>query len=256
MMTTLARPEVHPVTHAFRRMMRTLAPLVAGFWAIVFVAIGAYSAVLVEESRTPRLVAMATHLILVGAPFSMCLAVAVSYLRAHVAGGMTRRTFWRAALAVAAFLAVVNAVLMSILMVCAHLLYAWVTGANASVYIQLHLGGVSWPTQMAAFGTTFLVANVCGFLVGTVFSGLAASHGTPAGTWRATALLPLTAGPVLVVLALVESAHQLWPDRTRAGAAFALSATTAVGLSFAIAILVAGALVIVAQQVSVGRRRA
>ena len=44
-------------------------------------------------------------------PFSLCVFIATTYVRVHIAAGMTRRTFVRAALAVALLVAVANAVL-------------------------------------------------------------------------------------------------------------------------------------------------
>lgn len=130
-------------------------------------------------------------------PFAQAIATVATYLRVHVAAGMTRRTFSRAALLVAGGTGVAYAVVLTALAALERELHraaGWGWRVADAV-----LADESSPAGLLLAELTLgcVVATVAGLLVGIVYQR--------AGGWWGTLALPLTAGPVLVVLALLGS---------------------------------------------------
>ena len=235
MTDTLARPAAHPVAHAGRAVLRILAYPTLLFWAIVLVVAVVLTAIMAGAGMTDTSVVSYGRQAGAWFPFSMNVVVVTAYLRPHIAAGMTRRTFVRAALLVALAVAAFNAVLMSTLLLVERLVHVWLGwGWVVQEPAALDPSGGSWPTMVLDYGILYLVANLSGLLVGIVYYALGAARGPLAGGWWGTLLLPLTVGPVLVVLGLgaLRGAEVRWLDPT-------VGLVTAIGLAFAVALAVA-----------------
>ena len=253
MTTALARPATRPVVHAARRMLQTFAAPMAFFWAILLVAVVVITASLAATGHGGVSVVSFGRQAGIWFPFSMHVVIATGYFRFHVATGMTRRTFWRASLVVAAAIAVLNGTLMATLLLVERLVHGWLGWGWVLQDAALDPSGGSWPTMLLDYGMTYLVANLSGLLVGIVYYALGSAWGSVAGGWWATLLLPLTAGPVFVVLGLVASVEGPWPDRLTA---YILpSVGSAAAATFGMALLMAVAFALVARRTAVARPR-
>ena len=252
MTTTLERLAPHPVVHTGRRLLRTFALPMLLFWAILLVVALVLTGILAASGETDVSVVSFGRQAGIWFPFSLHVIAATAYLRVHVAAGMTRRTFVRAALLVALAVAVLNGVLMSTLLLVERLVHGWLGWGWVLQDAALDPSGGSWPTMLVDYGMTYLVANLSGLLVGIVYYALGATWGA-AGGWWATALLPLTAGPVFVVLGLVASAEGPWPDRLTAYVLPPVGSAVAAGLLMAVLMAVVFALV--ARRTAVPRPR-
>lgn len=253
MTTTLARPATPPAVHAARFLLRTYGSLMLFFWAIVLVAVVVVTAILAAYGITHISVMSFGRQAGMWFPFSIQILVATSYLRAHVAAGMTRRTFAWAALAVATAVAVLNATVMATALLVDRLVHGWLGWDWVLQDAALDPSGGSWPAMMLDYGTTYLVTSVSGLLVGIVYYAAAAARGPVAGGWWGTLLLPLTAGPVFVVLGLISGLEGPWPDRAAAYLVPNVGSAIAIGLGFAV--LMALAFTLVARHAAVVRPR-
>jgi hypothetical protein len=247
----LARPAVRPAVHAGRRLLRTLLRPMAWFWALLVAAVVLITVILALTGVTHVSVVAFGRQAGIWFPFSMCVFIASAYVRVHIATGMTRRTFVRAALAVALLVAVGNALLMSTLLFVERLVHGWLGWGWVLQDGSLDPTGGSWPTMLLDYGLTFVVANLCGLLVGIVFYALGAAKGSMAGVWWATALLPVMVAPVFVLLGLIAGVQGPWPDRLTAYLLPPVGSVAALGL--AMAVVVALVFVLVARRTAVAR---
>lgn len=248
----LARPTTSPVVHAGQRLLRTFALPMLLFWGILLVVVVLLTAILAAAGTTHISVVSFGRQAGIWFPLSMHIIAATAYLRVHVAAGMTRRTFVQAALLVALAVAVVNGLLMSTLLLVERLVHGWLGWGWVLQDASLNPSGGSWPTMLLDYGMTYLVANLSGLLVGIVYYALGAAWGASGGWW-ATALLPLTVGPVFVVLGVVAGVEGPWPDRLTAYLLPDLGAAAAVG--FGMAVLMAVVFALIARRTAVARSR-
>lgn len=186
-----------PVVHTVRRLGRVNLVLLAWFWVAVVPVVVVLSLVLARiEGELDAAVVLYMRQGAIWFPFAQAIILVAAFLRPHVAAGMTRRTFARATLVVAVGTGVA---------------YAVVLVALAAVERALHhAAGWGWRVADAGLADeaspaglllTELVllcvaANVAGLLVGIVYQRV--------GGWWGTLALPLTAGPVLLVPALLN----------------------------------------------------
>ena len=251
MTTTLARPAVRPAVHAARRLLRTLLKPTAWFWGILLAAVVVITAILGAAGVTRLSVVSFGRQAGIWFPFSLCVFIATTYVRVHIAAGMTRRTFVRAALAVALLVAVANAVLMSTLLLVERMVHGWLGWGWVLQDAALDPSGGSWPTMLLDYGITYVVADLCGLLVGIVYYALGAAKGSMAGVWWATALLPFAVAPIFLVLGLIAGVRGPWPDRLTA---YLLPPVgSVVALALAMAVVVALVFVLVARRTAVAR---
>jgi len=194
-MTTVAPPVVahraSPTAHTVRRLAATLVHLALWFWSIAVVAIIAANLVgWSVRGSTDVSIAVYARQASIWFPFSLGIMLVAAFLRVHVAAGLTRRTFVRAALLVqvAAGLAYA-AVLTSLVLVerAVHDALGW-----DSVITEIQLADASSPVWvlLVDLAVPFVAGNLSGLLVGVVYQR--------AGGWWGTLALPLTAGPVVV----------------------------------------------------------
>ncbi len=231
----------NPVALATRLLLRRQLTYAVWFWTIAVVAMVVVTAVLATFGVTGVSVVSFARQANIWFPFSMQIVTATTYLRVHVASGMTRRTFAWAALSSAATVALVNALLMTTLL-----------GAERSVHSALGWGwtfqdggldpsGRSWPLMLADYGLTFLIATLCGLLAGIAFYA--------GGTRWGTLTLPLTVGPVLAVLALVYTSQAAWHTSAVAPGTGWVVATGA-----ALAVAMATTFTLIARRTAVAQR--
>ncbi|QOR72064.1 hypothetical protein IM660_07430 [Ruania alkalisoli] len=130
-------------------------------------------------------------------PFAIMIGIAGAQITTHVAAGMTRRSFSRAALGTAAVLALGYGLLLSAGMVGEGVLY------EAMGWPHVHVANVASP------GTGVLEPWTHGFLPAWFMYAVRTFSGAVAGllvgiayyrfgAWKGTALLPLTALPALL----------------------------------------------------------
>ena len=199
--TTAATPATgaRASRHAVARLSATNLTLLVWFWActVPFVVL---ASVLVDRLLGVDDVAVVLYArhAAIWYPFSQAVALVALYLRVHVAAGMTRRTFTRATVLVGVGTGVAHGVVLTAL-----------AAAERGVHTAL---GRGWRVDdglvadesstlgllLAELVVCCVVGNVSGLLVGAAYQRW--------GGMRGTLALPFTAGPVLLVLALLGAA--------------------------------------------------
>lgn len=196
--TTLARPTVRrrtPVARTTRHLLTMLLYLAAWFWGL---AIPVVALALVLVDRFGEVEVSVLQFARQGGiwfPFSLAVIIATTYLPIHVAAGMTRRAFATAAVLASLVTAAVYAVVMSVLLQVERLVFE----------------GFGWPHTLSDVGfsatshdvgrlfvdllLTFGAGIVAGLLVGIVYYRV--------GGWWGTLALPLTVGPLFVVIGML-----------------------------------------------------
>ncbi|MFC4556120.1 hypothetical protein [Georgenia faecalis] len=124
-------------------------------------------------------------------PFAIAIISATAQLSVHVANGMTRRSFIRAALVTSVVSGVVYALVMSLAMLAEGAVFArfgWphVAGADDVALWQSGFG-----PGLLGYALLFVGAQVSGLLVGIGYYRY--------GGWWGTLLLPLTAAPAVLL---------------------------------------------------------
>lgn len=135
-------------------------------------------------------------------PFSIAIILSVTYLPIHVANGMTRRSFTRAALLVNVVVGVLNAVITTLALLVEREIYdrlGWVHGGTDGSGVPVLDGGVL--TYGLGLVLLFTAGQVSGSLVGISYYRL--------GGWVGTLALPLSLLPLGAVglLGLTRSAQ-------------------------------------------------
>ncbi|ADG75990.1 conserved hypothetical protein [Cellulomonas flavigena DSM 20109] len=197
-MTTTIAHRPGPVAHTAGRIGRVVLGYLGWYWLVVTPFFVAFSLWLAHvNGGLDAAVILYSRQGAIWFPFAQAIAMVATYLRVHVAAGMTRRTFARAALLVAGGTGTAYAVVLTVL---------------AAVERELHrAAGWGWRVTdavladesspagllLAELVLACVVANVAGLLVGIVYQR--------AGGWWGTLALPVTAGPVALVLTLLGS---------------------------------------------------
>lgn len=163
-------------------------------------------------------------------PFALAVILATTQLGVHVANGMTRRSFTRAALVTCTISAIGYALVMVLAIRAEAALYArtgWphVVGSDDSAIWENSFG-----PSLLGYGLVFLGAQVSGLLVGIGYYRF--------GGWWGTLLLPLTVAPAL----LLQVAGPLLSGDTWEWGANRFSAPLTVVVPAALAVIAAGAL--------------
>lgn len=248
----LARPATAPFVTTIRRLLRTLVTPMVWFWGIVVLAVVIITVVLASTGVTHISVVSFARQAGIWFPFSMYISIATVYLRVHVATGMTRRTFARAALVTAVVFAAANGLLMASGLWLERRVHGWLDWDWVLQDAALDPSGGSWPVMLLDYGLTYLVANACGLLCGVVYYSAGERWGPKAGGWWGTLSLPLTVGPVLVVLGLIAGLEGPWPDRATAYL-FGNPAVSASVIAVVLAALVSAVFALIARRTAVAR---
>jgi hypothetical protein len=229
-------------------------PPAVWFWAIALVAIVAVTAILAANGVTDLSVVSFARQAGLWFPFSLMVILTTSYLRVHVATGMTRRSFTWAALAAAVIVAEVQAVLMATALVAERAIHDRLGWGWTAEDLAYDATGTSWPAAFGDYTLTYLTGNLSGLLVGIVFYAAGATWGPVAGGWVGTLLLPLTAGPTFVVLGFV-ALHGGGEGPDRLARTLGLSTAQATTLVTALIVLLAVAFVVLARRTAIARPR-
>ncbi|TQL02823.1 hypothetical protein [Cellulomonas sp. SLBN-39] len=197
MTTAVATPPVvrrSPVGHALARQLRTAAVLALWFWAIVLVAVVIVSVSILRSSGSVDVSVVAyARQAATWFPFSQAVLLA-SLVRVHVAAGLTRRTFLRSTVVAAVATGLVHTVVMVAALTVERQVHAALGWGFEITERGLPGTGATVLPLLVEYGPGFVVANLAGLLVGTVYQR--------GGSWWGTLTLPLTVGPVLLTLGI------------------------------------------------------
>ncbi|TQL02824.1 hypothetical protein [Cellulomonas sp. SLBN-39] len=228
-----------PARHALRMPLTLTVTLGAWFWVVVLVGatVGTVVAARVAGSVDVAVIAFARQ----GAiwfPFSLTIALVATYLRVHVAAGMTRRSFVRATLVAALVVGTGHTVVMTVLVLAERALHG-ALGWDARITDTLLPGPhATVGALLAELGPVLVLANLSGLLVGIVY--------LRTGGWWGTLALPLTVGPLLLAQALNGTDDGLLrglPEASVAPAHVLGTALLGAAVAAAYAVLVRGATV-------------
>lgn len=129
--------------------------------------------------------------------FSIAVIVATTYLTAHVANGMTRRSFLTGGLVAAAISSVLHAVTAAGLLLLEGVLYDRMGWQHDSEPGEEYVAGI-WEAGLGVLlldhALLALAGTLAGLLVGITYYRL--------GGWWGTLALPLTVSPILAVMFL------------------------------------------------------
>jgi hypothetical protein len=198
--TRAAAPRQSATVRALRQMLRAHLRVAFWFWGVMVAGIVIALAVGVAMGDADLSRVQFARQAGIWFPFSLMIMLGTVYLPVHVAAGMTRRAFSRAALASALVLAASFAVVMSVLMQLERFFFSaqgWThrlsdTGFAATSSEPLRL--------LVDYLLTFSAGTVCGLLVGATYYRF--------GGWWGTLALPLTVGPIFVVIIVLAG----WTD--------------------------------------------
>ena len=205
-----------PALRTARDLLAWFVQMGLVYWAIVLVAVVAVPFVVDRFGAVEVSIVWFARQSGIWFPFSVLIGVAATYPTVHVASGMTRRAYVRGALLAAVVLGTAFALVMSLLL---EVERAWYGAMGWGWRLQdgWFAPDEGFGTVLLAYVATFVVANLSGVLVGTVYGA--------AGGWWGTLTLPLTVGPVFVVIALVDAGAGWLPFADLLGAARAAELT-------------------------------
>ncbi|GIG40813.1 hypothetical protein [Cellulomonas phragmiteti] len=240
-MTTTTPRRPSPTAHTVRRLGAALLRLAGWFWALAVVVIVLANVVgWATRGSTDVSIAVYARQASTWFPFSLGIMLVSAYLRVHVASGMTRRTFVRAALVVQVAAALGYAAVLTLLVLverAVHDALGW-----DSVITEVQLADASAPpwALLGDLAVPLVLANLSGLLVGIVYQR--------GGAWWGTLTLPLTVGPVVAALYVpglrLMEVPGLWTTASDAQVlvlAVALGAVLAVLTASAFSLLARGA---------------
>ena len=127
-------------------------------------------------------------------PFSVLIAITAAYLPVHVAAGLTRRSLALGSLLAAAGLALVYGAVFTGLLIVERAVFG-AFGWQWRIVEGFSPDSTDVAAMFVSSTLLFLVAYVSGLLVGMSYQRL--------GGWWGTLALPLTAGPILLVSAVL-----------------------------------------------------
>lgn len=136
-------------------------------------------------------------------PFSIAIILSVTYLPIHVANGMTRRSFARAALTVNVVVGVMNALIATIALLVERQIYdalGWFHGNNSGDGLEVFHSGVL--TYGFGLVLLFTAGQISGSLIGITYYRL--------GGWVGTFALPLCLLPLAAAGLLGLGAGVQW----------------------------------------------
>ncbi|MGN8247023.1 hypothetical protein ACTHAM_000692 [Cellulomonas soli] len=228
-----------PSIRTARRLLAAQLSVGRWFWAILFAAVVVLGVVLHRYAEPDASVLAQARQAGIWFPFSMHIVLATSHLAPHLAAGMTRRTYVRGAIACAVAVGALYAMLMTVGL----LVERWWYLANGWTW-RMQVLGVE--TEQVRAGLvfldhtlTFVLATLCGLLVGAVYQAR--------GGWWGTLMLPFTVGPILLTGGLLTV-------ETLPTAADVVGGTPgAIAIVVLLAVIVAFAFAAVARRTAVSR---
>lgn len=186
-----ARPS--PTVHTVRRLAAAMLRLARWFWLLAVVVVALANVVgWVTAGATDVSIAVYARQASTWFPFSLSIMLVSAYLRVHVASGMTRRTFARAALVVQVVSGLVYAAALTGLVLLERAVHDALGWGSAITEVQITDASSPVWALLVDLAVPFVLAHLTGLVVGVVYlSG---------GAWWGTLTLPLSVGPLLVVL--------------------------------------------------------
>lgn len=200
--SSLARPQRRrgPVAHTLATMLRQQLVVAAWAWSLIAVAAVVLPLLIARAGHVDMSVLAFAWQVGIWAPFSMHIGLVASYLPVHVASGMTRRSYVRSAGMTVVLVGVLFAALLSAGLAIERLWYgaqgwewAYRAGGMGAVGDVTTAGDLGLVLVYSAIAYT--IAGLSGQLVGVTFYR--------GGGWVGTLTLPLTVGPLLLVIGLV-----------------------------------------------------
>lgn len=188
---TAARPS--PTAHTVRRLATALLQLARWFWLLAVLVIVLANVIgWVTAGATDVSIAVYARQASTWFPFSLSIMLVSAYLRVHVASGMTRRTFARAALLVQVVAGLAYAAALTSLILLERAVHDALGWRSAITEVQItDASSPAW-ALFVDLAVPFVLANLCGLVVGVVY--------LRGGAWWGTLTLPLTVGPLAVLL--------------------------------------------------------
>lgn len=176
-------------------------------WSAGVVVVGATVGLIVWSrlGEVDRSIMQNLHATALWFTFAYTIVAVAGLLPVHVSAGLTRRSFTQAMLAVSAATGLGYAALLGVLIAVEGVVYRaldWphVAGGSSGQMAQWEIG---LGNAIAALGLSFLVAQSAALLVAITYYRL--------GGLTATLLLPLTAGPLAIVMfVMVEASTWQW----------------------------------------------
>lgn len=221
--TISATPRSPQWRRATRIMLRIGLEHAAWAWALAIVVV---AAILFTISRfiEPQMSAVQfTYHAALWYQFAMVITAFMSYAGAHVANGLTRRSFIRATLIVAGATAIAYAAVITLLLLVEERIYrqlGWYHGLS-NIDGEVLASG-TWPYVWGAL-LIFAVGNLSGLLVAASYYRL--------GGWWGTVCLPLTLAPLLLVSVFAMDHEVQWtPWDLTTGVLGAASSVLAAGV--------------------------
>ena len=189
--TAPARPS--PTVHTVRRLVGALLRLGRWFWLIAVLAVVVANVVgWVTHGSTDVLIAVYARQAATWFPFSLAIMLVAAYLRVHVASGMTRRTFVRAAVLVEVAAGVAYAVALTALVLVERAVHDALGWGSAITEVMVVGTDAATAALLVDVAVPCVVGNLVGLVVGAVY--------LRGGSWWGTLTLPLTVGPLVVLL--------------------------------------------------------
>ncbi len=187
-----------PVPRTVRHLLRAQLALAGWFWGVA-VAMLAVAAALVDRLGTVETsIVQYAQQASMWFPFSLAVLTVATALTPHVAAGMTRRSFARAAVVVAVVQGLGYTLANGVLLAAEGVLYraqGWPQTVQETLVVSWDGDG---PQIAVQYLFLLVLAPLSGLLVGIVYYR--------AGGWWGTVALPLTAGPLLLVMVMFSVA--------------------------------------------------
>lgn len=203
--------------------------LMAWFWGIALPVVALVLAIVGRYTEVSSSGMAYTHHATLWFPFSLGVIVTAMYLPVHVANGMTRRSFARAALVAGAGLGVGNALVATGALLLEERIYAglgWVHGVAEGSETVFADGVLLYLLNLALL---FSAGQLSGLLIGLTYYR--------AGGWIGTLALPLGLAPIGAVGIFGLGDTVQWQP-------FGFAATWDLGPALVVAVLVLAALAI------------
>ncbi|MBO0919976.1 hypothetical protein J1G42_03955 [Cellulomonas sp. zg-ZUI222] len=227
-MTTTAATRPSPTVRTARVLGAVLLSMAGIFWALAVVAVVIATLVVWRVNGSADVsIAVYARQAATWFPFSLGIMLVGAYLRVHIASGMTRRTFVRAALLVEVAAGVGYAAVFTALVLLERAVHDALGWESVITEIQLADESASTGAMLLELSVTFVVANLSGLLVGAVYLRF--------GAWVGTLTLPLTVGPLVLLLYIPGARYVDLPGIWTTTAAGHLALAVGVGVVLAAA---------------------
>jgi len=159
--------------------------------------------------------------------FAMAIALSLRQLSAHLAAGLTRRSFVRANFLVSVVMAAVYALVMAVLLVVESAVVSAVGWAPRAVDGVPFDGVADAPRAFLVYLLVFATAAVAGLVVGMAYHRLG-------GLWGTVMLLPAIPPLFVVMMLLVDRGSSSWLPSALDSDALRMLLTAAIAVVYAV----------------------